>query len=102
MSKMNSLVFGLGVLAGVIGGVVAGVLYAPKPGAETRKELKDAACQIAQENAPKIRKAKNDAMNAIELIKCRLESEYGKILDKIKAKKLAKAKSKEDGNYDFN
>ena len=102
MSKKNSLVFGLGILAGVVGGVVAGVLYAPKPGSETRKQLKDAACQIAQENAPKIRKAKKDAMNAIELIKCRIESEYGKVLDKIKAKKMAKAKSKEGGNYDFN
>ena len=102
MSKKNSLVFGLGVLAGVVGGVIAGVLYAPKPGADTRKKLKDAACQIAEENAPKIRKAKKEALNAMELIKCRLESEYGKVLDKIKAKILAKAKSKEDGNFDFN
>ena len=102
MSKKSSLVFGIGVLLGVVGGVVAGVLYAPQSGEETRKQLKDAACQIAKENAPKIRKAKKDALNAIELIKCRLESEYGKVLEKIKAKKLAKAKSKEEGSYEFN
>ncbi len=102
MSKNSYMSFGIGVLAGVVGGVILGVLYAPKPGEETRKQLKDAACKIAEENAPKIRKAKKDAMGAIELMRCRLEEEYNKMTDKIKAKKLAKAKSKEEDNYEFN
>ena len=102
MSKNSSISFGLGVLAGVVGGVILGVLYAPKPGEETREQLKDAACKIAEENAPKIRKAKKDAMGALELMRCKLEGEYNKMASKIKAKKLAKAKSKEEDNYEFN
>lgn len=102
MSKNNFMSFGLGILAGVLGGVVLGVLYAPKSGEETRKELKNAACEIAEKNAPKIKKAKADAINALDVMRCKLESKYNKINDKIKAKKLAKAKSKEEDNYEFN
>ena len=32
----------------------------------------------------------------------KLEGEYNRITSKIKAKKLAKAKSKEENNYEFN
>ena len=35
----NSISFGLGLFAGVVGGILAGVMYAPKPGEESRKEL---------------------------------------------------------------
>ncbi len=102
MSKNDSLGFGLGILAGVLGGIVAGVLFAPKSGEETRKELKDAACKIAEENGPKLKKAKENALNQFEIIRCKLEANYNKMSDKIKAKKLAKAKSKEENNYEFN
>ena len=38
MSKnKSSLMFGMGLIAGVIGGIVAGVLYAPKSGEESRR-----------------------------------------------------------------
>ena len=37
--KNESLCFGLGLMAGVIGGIVAAVLYAPKSGEESRKEV---------------------------------------------------------------
>lgn len=46
MSKNKSFMFGMGLLAGVVGGLIAGVLYAPKPGEEARRELKEAACEL--------------------------------------------------------
>ena len=102
MSKNDSTGFGLGILAGVLGGVILGVLFAPKPGDETRKELKDAACDIAEKSAPKLKKMKEDTMNSLELMRCKLEKSYDKMNTKIKAKKMAKAKSKEEENYEFN
>ena len=102
MSKNDSTSFGLGILAGVLGGVALGILFAPKPGEETRKQLKDTACKIAEENMPKFKKVKEEAKNQFELFRCKLENNYDKISSKIKAKKLAKAKSKEEKNYEFN
>ena len=46
MSKNKSFMFAMGLIAGVVGGLVAGVLYAPKSGEESRRELKDAACEF--------------------------------------------------------
>ena len=37
MSKNKAFMFSMGVIAGVVGGIVAGVLFAPKPGEESRK-----------------------------------------------------------------
>lgn len=102
MSKNDSTSFGIGILAGVLGGVVLGVLLAPKSGEETRKELKDAACKIAVDNMPKFKKVKEEAKNQFELLRCKLENGYEKISNKIKARRLAKAKSKEEKNYEFN
>lgn len=102
MTKRDSIGFGIGVLAGVIGGVIAGVLCAPKSGEETRKELKEATCKIVEENGPRLRKLKEDAVSQMDIIRCKLENHYDKVNDKIKAKKMAKAKSKEEENYEFN
>ncbi|MFQ8626655.1 MAG: YtxH domain-containing protein [Candidatus Gastranaerophilaceae bacterium] len=46
MSKNKSFMFGMGLLAGVVGGIVAGVLLAPQSGEESRRELKEAACEL--------------------------------------------------------
>ena len=102
MSKNDSIGFGLGILAGVLGGVALGILLAPKSGEETRKELKDAVCKIAEEQGPKLKKAKEDAKNQLELFRCKLEESYNKMNSKIQAKRMAKAKSKEEDNYEFN
>ena len=102
MSKNDSTSFGIGILAGILGGITLGVLFAPKPGEETRKELKEAACKIAEENGPKLKKVKEDAKNGLEILRCKLENKYNKFNSKIKAKKMAKAKSKEEDNYEFN
>ena len=64
MSK-KSFMFGMGLIAGVVGGIIAGVLYAPKPGEETRKEIKEAACKLYEENSPAISEAKKQALESI-------------------------------------
>lgn len=103
MGKKNgSISFGMGLLAGVIGGIIAGVLYAPKPGEESRKELSDTISDIAQKHSPEVKEAKKQAMESIDLAKYKLERQYRKINHMFKAKKLRKAKELEDTEYDFN
>ena len=51
MSNNKSFAFGMGLLAGVVGGIIAGVLFAPKPGEESRRELKEAACELYEKNS---------------------------------------------------
>ena len=62
MSKNKSLMFGMGLLAGVVGGLIAGVLYAPKSGEESRRQIKDAACELYEKNSPAIKEAKKQAV----------------------------------------
>ncbi|MBQ4124175.1 YtxH domain-containing protein [bacterium] len=98
----NSVSFGLGVLIGVIGGVIAGVLYAPKSGEETRKEVGEAISDIAQKYTPEILEAKRQALTSIDVMRYKLEQKYNKINDSIKAKHLAKAKERENVDYEMN
>ena len=54
MSKEDSSIsFGVGLLLGVVGGVIAAVLYAPKSGEETRKDLQ----KLRRRTAPRLQKA---------------------------------------------
>ena len=49
MSKEGSSIsFGVGLLMGVVGGVIAAVLYAPKSGEETRKDVENVITDLAQ------------------------------------------------------
>ena len=49
MSKKDSSIgFAIGILAGVVGGIAAGILFAPKSGEESRRELKDAYDDLMQ------------------------------------------------------
>lgn len=103
MSKEDhSLAFGIGLLAGVIGGVVAGILYAPKPGEETRKEVEKVIVDLAEKHAPEIEEAKRQALTSIDVIKYKVEKKYNKLNQSLKAKQLAKAKEKEYTDYDLN
>ena len=95
MSK-KSLMFGMGLLAGVVGGIVAGVLFAPKPGEESRRELKEAACELYEKHSPAIAEAKRHAMENVDLMKYKLERQLRKYNNKVKSKKLLKAKELED------
>lgn len=98
----NSISFGLGLFAGVIGGIIAGVLHAPKPGTETRSELKELITDLTQKHSPEIKEAKQQALESIDLAKYKLERQYRKLNHMLKSKKLQKAKELEDTEYDFN
>ena len=103
MSKEdNSFGFGIGMLLGVVGGVIAAVLYAPKSGEETRKDVEDVITDLAQKYTPEITEAKRQAMTSIDVIRYRLEQQYNKINETIKAKQIAKAKEKETNDFDVN
>ena len=102
MSKEdNSIAFGVGLLAGVIGGVVAAILYAPKSGEETRKNVENAVSNLAEKYTPEIQEAKKQALTSIDVMRYRLEQQYNKINDTIKAKQIAKAKEKESNEFDI-
>ncbi len=97
----NSIIFGMGLLAGVVGGMLAAILYAPKSGKETREELKTFVNDFAEKHAPEIKEAKKQAMESLDMMKYKLEKQYNKINDHIKAKQMAKAKRMEDRSYDY-
>ena len=93
MSKEDSSIsFGVGLLLGVVGGVIAACLYAPKSGEESRKDIENAITDMAQKYTPEIQEAKRQALTSIDVMRYRLEQQYNKINDSIKAKQLAKAK----------
>lgn len=103
MSKEdNAVCFGIGVLLGVVGGVISAVLYTPKSGEQTRKELENVIENIAQKYTPEIRQAKKQALTSLDVMRYKLEREYNKISDSIKAKQIAKAKEKESIDYEVN
>ena len=93
--------FGMGLIAGVIGGIIAGVLYAPKSGEESRKQLKDAACELYEKHSPAINEAKKQALENVDLMKYKLERQLRKFNNMVKSKKLLKAKELEKDNYNF-
>ncbi len=98
----NSACFGIGLLLGVIGGVIAAVLYTPKSGEETRQDVENVITDLAQKYTPEIKEAKRQALTSIDVIRYKLEQQYNKISDSIKAKQIAKAKEKESTDYDVN
>lgn len=101
MSDNKSFMFGMGLIAGVVGGIIAGVLYAPKSGEESRKELKDAACKFYEENSPAISEAKKQALESVDLMRYRLERQIRKFTNMIKNRKLRKAKELEDADNEY-
>ena len=101
MSKSkSSLMFGMGLIAGVIGGIAAGVLLAPKPGEESRREIKEAACELYEKHAPEIKEAKKQAMESVDLMRYKFERQLRKFNNMIKSKKLQKAKELESEKHD--
>ena len=99
--KDNSLCFAIGILAGVVGGIAAGILFAPKSGEESRRELKDAYEDLMQKYSPEITNAKKQAMEMIKSSKEKIEDTYKKFNDNIKAQKLAHAKNREIDVYEI-
>ena len=102
MCKENdSLCFGIGILAGVVGGVIAGVLLAPKKGEESCKDVKCAIENLVETQAPKVKAAKKQALEAIDLVKYRIENQIKKFKNAAKSDRLEKAKQLEDANSDY-
>ncbi|HIS37119.1 TPA: YtxH domain-containing protein [Candidatus Scatousia excrementigallinarum] len=101
MSKNKAFAFGMGLLAGVIGGIVAGVLYAPKSGEESRREIKEAACELYEKHSPEIKEAKKQALENIDLMKYKLERQLRKFNNMVKSKKMQKAKELETSEDSF-
>ena len=103
MSKEDSSIsFGVGMLLGVVGGVIAAILYAPKSGEETRRDVENVVTDMAQKYAPEIQEAKRQALTSIDVMRYKLEQKYNKINESIKAKQIAKAKEKEYSDYEVN
>lgn len=102
MCKENdSLGFGIGILTGVIGGVVAGILLAPKKGSESCKDVKDAIENVIETQAPNVRAAKKQALDAIDLVKYKVEKQIKRIKNAVKSEKMEKAKQLEDRDSDY-
>ncbi len=99
--KPSSIAFAMGILAGIAGGVLAGVVFAPKSGEETRKELKVTFENIKKKCNPEICKVKKQAIDIIKNTKYKIEMECKKIADNIKAEKLANAKTRETDVYNM-
>ena len=97
MSNNKAFMFGMGLIAGV----VTGVLYAPKSGEESRKQIKDAACDFYGKHAPEIKEAKKQAMENVDLMKYKLERQFRKINNMVKSNKMLKAKELESAENDF-
>ena len=97
MSENKSLAFPIGLLAGVVSGIVAGILFAPKPGEETRKELAQAANEFYEKHSPEINEAKKQALQSVDIVKCKLERQLKNLAEMVKSRKLRKAKEREDG-----
>ena len=102
MSKNKSLMFGLCLIAGDVGGLIAGVVYAPKSGEESRRQIKDAACELYEKNSPAIKEAKKQALENIDLMNYKLERQFRKFNNMIKSKKLLKAKELEEMDDEYN
>ena len=103
MSNNKSFMFGMGLLAGVVGGIIAGVLYAPKSGEESRKQLKEAACEFYEKHSPEIKEAKKQALENVDLMKYKLERQFRKFNNMVKSNKMLKAKELEasENNFDY-
>ena len=101
LKKDSSIGFAIGILAGVVGGIAAGMLFAPKSGEESRRELKDAYDDLMQKYSPEITLAKKQAMDMIKSSKEKIEDTYKKFNDNLKAQKLAHPKNCEIDVYEI-
>ena len=48
MSKDSATGLGIGLLVGMVAGIAAGLLYAPRPGSETRGQIRERATDLGE------------------------------------------------------
>ncbi|MFA6989085.1 MAG: YtxH domain-containing protein [Candidatus Gastranaerophilaceae bacterium] len=92
----SSISFGIGLLGGILAGVAVGILYSPKSGEEMRAELIKATKNFTEKLSPDVQTAKEISLEMIDKAKASIESQFDKINQTIKAKKMAEAKAKEE------
>jgi len=92
----SALAFGIGTLVGVLAGVAAAILFSPKSGEEMRKELRVAAKKIIKEKAPNIVYTNRINSSAFIRLQYTIESQFNKVIDAIKAGRMAAAKRREE------
>lgn len=98
----NSLMFGIGVLAGVTAGIIGGLLFAPTSGEESRKKLEEKVNEISTEisdNCPTAEEAKRQVLETVDVVQFKIEKAIERVKNSIKARQLAKAKDKEHSVY---
>jgi len=92
----NTLAFGIGTLFGVLAGVAVAVLFSPKSGEEMRKDLKTATKKILSEKNPNLIYTNKINNTAIARLQYTIEKQFNKIIESIKAARMAEAKRKEE------
>ncbi len=104
MCRKDDFSFGIGILAGVVGGVVAGILLAPKKGEDSCKDVELTIKNLIETQAPNVKSAKKQALDAIDLVKYKIEKKIKSLSNALKSEKLEKAKKLEESDidYDFN
>ena len=95
----NSLMFGIGILAGITAGIIGGLLFAPASGEETSKKIEDKVTDFAENHCPTVEEAKRQALATVDVVQYKIEKAIKRVNDAIKARQLAKAKDKEDTVY---
>lgn len=98
---MNKSDLAVGALIGAVLGTAAGMLYAPKSGEETRKQLREKAKKMAEKGSDMADRIKEGVGNEYEYLREELmqrykdldltpdqrgeiKKEFGKFIDKIK------------------
>ena len=104
MCRKDDFSFGIGILAGVVGGVVAGILLAPKKGEDSCKDVELTIKNLIETQAPNVKSEKKQALDAIDLVKYKIEKKIKSLSNALKSEKLEKAKKLEESDidYDFN
>ena len=100
-NKKDDFSFGIGILAGVVGGVIAGVLLAPKKGEDSCKDVEKAIKNLIETQAPNVKAAKKQALEAIDLVKYKVEKKIIGLSNALKSEKLEKAKKLEESDVDY-
>jgi len=97
----NAVSYGVGLLGGVVAGVLVGVLFAPKSGEEMRKDLMEVTDKFCSENDA-LCKCKDSSLELINKTKYSVEKQLNKVLEAVRAGRMAAAKRREELETGYN
>jgi gas vesicle protein len=83
MSNNSTESFFKGLIVGALGGAIAGILLAPKPGEETREDIKKLAVDLKEKAVDTYEKARAEVEKKIEQVK-----KAGEKIDEGKYKRI--------------